>query len=66
MLPRELTICSENCKYFNKDLPRNIGTPTCRLFEKYNKEKNPVTKAVLRDIIRKRLRCDNGGVAESG
>lgn len=54
---RDVLGCDPDCKFYGKDIPRNMPTPACRLFEKYHKEKNPVTKAVIREIIQKRLRC---------
>lgn len=51
--------CPNTCKY-KKGIPDNMPTPTCKLIEKYSKEKNPVTKSVLKEIIQKRLRCNNG------
>lgn len=49
--------CHPDCTYAGKEIPRHMPTPTCRLFAKYSRETNPVTKSVYRDIINRRLQC---------
>lgn len=47
--------CPSTCQYAGKPWPRSKGKPTCRLFAEYAVEKNPVTKASIRMIIRNRI-----------
>lgn len=65
--------CNSSCKYYEKEWPKNLSTPLCRIFYKYNNTNNPVTKSVYEDIIKTRMKCsykfdniDNGELAESG
>ena len=54
MSPSEFS-CRATCNYFGQPWPANLPKPTCRLLLEYAQEENPVTKAVLRDIIGNRL-----------
>jgi hypothetical protein len=58
MIDKDFSACSGNCKYYKKQFPTHIPTPTCRLFEKYAAATNVVTKSVFRNIIQRRIRCD--------
>ena len=55
----ELTMCTKSCENYGKPIPRNQGTPLCRLLIKYKTETNPVTRSSYEQIIKNRRERDD-------
>lgn len=51
----DLSCKGKNCKFAKEKWPRHLPKPTCRLITESETLKNPVTLAVYREILHKRI-----------